>query len=264
MNEKNTPTSSCCFGGSTTWMGILLSVGGLLVACASPAPTATPDIQATVDAAIAATATAQAPTATPSPTAKPVLLPTVSPLLVPTSTPAPTATATPTPTFTPTSTPTATPTVTATPTRTPTPTPTPIPRGQFYYSDADGSWHELTALMEQYPHTTFENSRFYGASLKLHDAYTLDIECTFDEDIYHYHVESTGNVYPTQACFDKHQSLCGENYTPEILPSEPGCFSEGTSESKFIQVLSFDSQLLDAPWMAKDVLRRRRAEHFGG
>ncbi len=214
------------------WLGVLMLTALALAGCvsaSSPPPTATPDIQVTADAAIAATGTAT-PTATP------------------------TATATPTPTPTPM--PTATPTVTPTPTYTPTPTPTPIPKGQFYAYQLDEPWYELTALMERYPFPYLELShgRFSGYSLYIRGGYTLDWECTHGENIYHYHEENTGNVYLTQACFDKYQALCGENYTPELLPGRPGCFDEQESSPILVRASPFDAELLDTAWASKDVL----------
>ena len=236
-------------------MGLALSMAGLLAACTSPSPTATPDIQATVDAAIAATATAQVPTSTPLPTGTPPF-PTAPPLLLPSPTPTETPTATPTPTSTPTA--TATPTVTATPTRTPTPTPTPIPRGQFYYSDLDDPWYEITALMERYPHIMFDKPHYVGGGYSIsifgHDHHS---ECGWDEE-YRAITHSTG---PPQECLDKYRAICGEeNYTPEILPGRPGCFEEGYLASIGIYALSFDAGLLDAPWAVKDVLSLEESE----
>lgn len=108
---------------------VLLILALTVVACASAAPPATPDIPATVEARLS-----QVPTATPYPTGTP--WPTHTPY--PTATPRPTHTPYPTPTEVPTATPYPTPTAlptytpyptaTAYPTYTPYPTPTPTPR----------------------------------------------------------------------------------------------------------------------------------------
>lgn len=95
------------------------------VACAQSAPTATPDVPATVEAQLAARL-ASIPTATAYPTPTPA--PTYT--LYPTTTPRPTATfyptLTPLPTYTP------YPTVTPYPTHTPYPTPTKAPTATRY------------------------------------------------------------------------------------------------------------------------------------
>lgn len=124
---------------------VLATIFLAVAACAQSAPTATPDVPATVEAQIVErlasipTATAYPtltpaptytlyPTATPRPTA--TFYPTLKPL--PTYTPYPTVTpyptATPYPTLTPRPTPTNAPTATPYPTYTPYPTFTPIPR----------------------------------------------------------------------------------------------------------------------------------------
>ena len=113
---------------------------------AMPAPTATPDYQATAEAIAAATVAAQpglppnfAPTLTPRPaptriptaaalpTATPVPAPTRRPTPTPASTAAPLPAATPVPTPTSAPTPTPRPTATRRPRPTPRPTPTPAP-----------------------------------------------------------------------------------------------------------------------------------------
>ena len=234
-------------------MGILLSVGGLLAACASPVPTATPNIEATVSAAVSATATA-APTATPTP------IPALPRTPTPTVAPTPTPTSTPTPTVTPTPTPTQTPTATPTPTRTPTPTPTPIPTGQFYYSELDGPWYEVASLIERYPYITFSEPHYFGGR------YSIEIpgtsfawECFWDEE----YRTITENLGPPQECLDKYRASCGEeNYTPEILPGQPGCL-RGTGWSTSIKALSFDPELLDVAWAAKDMLSLEESRALG-
>ena len=93
----------------------------------------------------------------------------------------------------------------------------------------------------------------YGISVP---GYSLRWECFWDEE-YRGVTESLG---PPQECLDKHRAICGEeNYTPEILPGQPGCL-DGTSGRFGIKALSFSPDLLDVPWAAKDVLSLEESE----
>ena len=115
-------------------LGTVIGLSAAFLGCTGGAPTATPDVPATVEAQVedrmrAITASAPSPTALPSPvpTAEPTITPVATVTAVPTPTPTPSPTPTAVPTATPTPSPTPTPTVTPTPTPTATPTPTPTP-----------------------------------------------------------------------------------------------------------------------------------------
>lgn len=92
-----------------------------------------------------------------------------------------------------------------------------------------------------------------------YEGYEITWECSSDGDDYHYTVEATGNVYPTQKCIEKYQKLCGKNYRPQITPGEPGCLEKGHKAG--IAPLWMDlgrTRVVDKPW-AKDGLT---AEEF--
>ena len=147
-------------------LGILL----LILACSSPAPTATPYLPpepTTLPTQGPVTSVAPTPVPTPEPaltaTSSPTAMPasTAAPLPTPTPAPLPTATAAPLPTPTP----TPAPPPTATPPPPPTPTPTPAERDRailtaFYHAMDGPNWANSTNWLTDSP-----LSEWYGVSL---------------------------------------------------------------------------------------------------